>query len=298
MDQGHNLKQAGNYTQASIAYREALQIAEQSGSPPMHLAAALNALAMTYDNLGMLQDADLLYRRAMTIVEKVSGRQSVDWGLLLVNMSGVTLGLGHAQQAEKMLREAISIYSRHLNPVDNLLVAVARSCLVEVLVLKGAYREAEPLAIQALAAFEKNPRQGYVGMGINNLATVRQRLGRDDEARELFERAVAMLEADKGPEHPALVYSLNNLAITYVTAARYPEAEVAFRRALTIAENRLGKAHPIYGTLLMNFAQCLRKEGRKAEAKPLEARAKTLLRDNARSNGAGMTIDASAFRAR
>jgi hypothetical protein len=50
--------------------------------------------------------------------------------------------------------------------------------------------------------------------------------------------------------------------------------------------------------VLNNYAEFLNMNGRKAEARTLAAQAKDVLRDSARRNGLGMTVDASALRAK
>jgi tetratricopeptide (TPR) repeat protein len=298
MDRGNELRRTGNYTEAADAYREAVRIAEQPGSPPLQLASALNSLGVAYDDLGRLSDAENQYRRALATIEGIAGRQSVSWAQTLVNMSGVYLHRGELAKAEAMLRDALATYSRLPSSVDRLLLAEAQSCLTETLLDKGEYKEAEQLANQALAVFEKVPERGdgYLGTGFNNLGVVRRYQGRHEEAIQLFERSVATFEAYTGFEHPVLIRPLNNLGVAYTQMGRGHDAEDAFRRAVLIAEKQLGTAHPVYGTILMNYAQCVKKAGRKAEAKTLETRAKAVLRDSARVAGTGMTVDVSAFR--
>jgi superfamily I DNA/RNA helicase len=81
-------------------------------------------------------------------------------------------------------------------------------------------------------------------------------------------------------------------------ARRREEADAAFRRTLALAERYLGTNHPTYGSVLNNYAEFLNMNGRKAEAKTLAAQAKDVLRDSARRNGLGMTVDASALRSK
>jgi hypothetical protein len=58
----------------------------------------------------------------------------------------------------------------------------------------------------------------------------------------------------------------------------------------------LGTEHPKYAWLLINYAAIERKSGHKREARELEAKARSVLHQNARTNGVGMTVDASDLR--
>jgi hypothetical protein len=70
-------------------------------------------------------------------------------------------------------------------------------------------------------------------------------------------------------------------------------AKATLERAIDIARRRLGTEHPTYASLLFNYAALERKAGHNSEARKLEAQAHSVLRQNARTNGVGMTVDAS-----
>ncbi len=68
--------------------------------------------------------------------------------------------------------------------------------------------------------------------------------------------------------------------------------------AAALAETRLGAEHPAFGFLLQNYAGYLRHIGAKARARKLGARARAILRETQRTNGAGMTIQVADFQRR
>jgi hypothetical protein len=111
-----------------------------------------------------------------------------------------------------------------------------------------------------------------------------------------MERSIEILESETGPDHPILLCGLNNLATVYAISRRRDDADATFQRALVVAQKYAGTNHPMYGAVLSNYAAFLRMNGRKAEAKTVEAQSKEVLRDSARRNGLGMTVDASALR--
>ena len=93
-----------------------------------------------------------------------------------------------------------------------------------------------------------------VGVSLTNLGNVSVRLGHPDDAREYFERALALLERALGPEHPDLSICLNNLATHLDNEGDDAEAAALLARALAIKEKTLAPDHPSVATGLSNLA--------------------------------------------
>ncbi len=114
---------------------------------------------------------------------------------------------------------------------------------------------------------------------LNELLVQDYRAGQYAEAIELGERALAIYEAQLGPDHPSTASSLNNLAQLYQAMGRYEEAALLSSRALTIWEAELGPDHPSTAVSLNNLAQLYQSMGRYQEAEPLFARALAILEE-------------------
>ena len=80
--------------------------------------------------------------------------------------------------------------------------------------------------------------------------------GKYDEAKPLYERAIAIGEKTLGAEHPDLASWLNNLAGLLQAQGKYDEAKPLYERAIAIGEKALGAEHPELATWLNNLA-CL-----------------------------------------
>ncbi|MEU3103246.1 tetratricopeptide repeat protein [Streptomyces griseoflavus] len=89
----------------------------------------------------------------------------------------------------------------------------------------------------------------------------------------LEERALAIAEAELGPNHPATALRLGNLAATLSELGRHSEALPLAERALAITETALGPDHPATAVRLNNLAATLSDLGRHSEALPLAKRA-------------------------
>jgi len=87
--------------------------------------------------------------------------------------------------------------------------------------------------------------------GLNNLA--------------LLVRALAIMEASYGPDHPSVATGLNNLAELPQATNRLSEAEPLCRRALAILARftlATGHQHPNLETAHFNYIRVLRELGR------------------------------------
>ena len=96
---------------------------------------------------------------------------------------------------------------------------------------------------------------------------------RPNDARLLYERALAIGEAAHGPDHPDVAAALNNLALA-LRHLGYPEqARPLYERALGIGEAAYGPDHPNVATALNNLALVLGDLGYPEQARPLLERA-------------------------
>ena len=101
---------------------------------------------------------------------------------------------------------------------------------------EGRYREAIPLAEQALAIREKalGPEHPDLAASLHNLAEIYRTLGDYAKAEPLYRRSLAIREKALGPEHPDVATSLNSLAEFSAATGDFQGALALFRRAQTI----------------------------------------------------------------
>ena len=194
---------------------------------------------------------------------------------------------GHYAEAESQfveaLREAEGFGSRDVR------LAVSRVTLGELYYVEGKHEEADRLYEEAQAtlveaASAPSPLDTTTGQEIfrtlNRLEYDRARLytdqGRYAEAEPLLQRALAISEKTRGPEHPDVAVTFSNLGLVYLGEQRYTEAEPLFQQAVVIFERGLGPANPHVAQALLNYATLLRKTNRESEAIALETRAKAL----------------------
>jgi tetratricopeptide (TPR) repeat protein len=203
----------GNYAEAEIVYRRALDIIESPEDSADSASAAgvdADALATLYHNLGGLAHArgdfdagEPLARRALELREAERGADHVQsaadraaWGALLE-------GQGRFAEAEAAYVRALAVFERQLGP-ECLEAAAALASLGSVRHARGALAEAEGAYRRALAIREAalGPAHGDLGLTLHNLAVLLDERGQTAEAAAMGERARAMLAATLGEAHP------------------------------------------------------------------------------------------------
>ncbi|MBN1208161.1 MAG: serine/threonine protein kinase [Myxococcaceae bacterium] len=180
-------------------------------------------------------------------------------------------GAGDYKGAGEMARRAVSMAARG----KELTVAARASGLLYFL---AGYREARPqdaalLELGMELAVELADDDLIRANASNSQGIVLSELGHYEEARQKYERALALREKVLGLEHPLVTPSLNNLATILGEMGRYEEALRMHERALAIREKALGPQHPELASVLGNLGNMLSVLGRYEEARQSYERA-------------------------
>jgi tetratricopeptide (TPR) repeat protein len=139
------------------------------------------------------------------------------------------------------------------------------------------YRASENMLASALQVAEQfGPQDPRLSVSLNNVARLRQAQKRNADAEQLYNRALAIAESERGREHPDTAICLSNLAGLLQAEGKTEEAESAYKESLAILEKTMGPTHASVGRVLANYAGLLRKAGRTEEADAAEARSKSI----------------------
>jgi CHAT domain-containing protein/tetratricopeptide (TPR) repeat protein len=232
---------------------------------------------MIFVDQGLYSQAEPLYRRALTITEKVLGPVHANTGYSLLNLAMLYRDQGLYSKAEPLLRRALAIFENALGP-DHPDTATSLNNLAALYSDQGLYSQAEPLYKQALSIREKilGPDHPDTAASLNNLAVLYSDQGLYSQAEPLYKQALAIREQILGPDHPVTAQSINNLAGLYRDQGLYSRAISLQRRALAIYEEVLGLDHPATAASLNGLALIYRKLGLYSEAEPLYQRALTI----------------------
>jgi tetratricopeptide (TPR) repeat protein len=278
---------------------------------------------------------------SQTVLEKsvkaahMRGERSAGLAKALNDLGTFYHDSGRFADADRAYSESLSISRRIQATVPEM--AIAMGNLAGLRLAQGRPSDAEKLYVDAhqIAVSAYGAESSEVADLLTGLADVYLELGEHEKARQLGERALAVLETTgKDPR-------LQGVALFIVAKAawkqnRDEEAERLLRRANEILRRTLGRGHPTYlsglvslatlvcrknpseggqlfsdalqsietqfgpshvftGYTLMVYARHLQDQGHKHEGKRLKRRGEEILARHSRENLLGHTFDIKAF---
>jgi tetratricopeptide (TPR) repeat protein len=200
-----NLGKAEEYLERALTVHEKALGIDHPGT-----VMSLHDLASLYDAQGRFEEAGPLYRRAVSIAEKLQAGPN----------TATTLN-GFAEHYRLMRRfdDAGPLFARALAIREKVLGANHPATAESLNNLAGnycsqeRYADAEPLFKRALEVHEKalGGRHTDTATSLNNLAGLYWGQGRYDDAEPLFKRALAIKETALGTDHPDTLLIKANL---------------------------------------------------------------------------------------
>ncbi|KAN0067930.1 HET domain containing protein [Elaphomyces granulatus] len=241
---------------------------------------ALHRLGLLYDYQDKLDEAEMMYQRALQGYEKAWGPDHTS-SLDTVNNLGLLYGKqGKLDEAEKMYQRALQGYEKAWGPNHT-------STLNTVHNLGGLYEdqgkldEADKMYQRALQGKEKalGPDHTRTLHTVHNLGLLYANQGKLDEAEKMYQRALQGKEKALGPDHTATLDTVVGLGILYKKRGRLDDAEKMYQRALQGYENAVGLENVArYQPALMtisNLGNLFAAQGHLDKAKDMYARACT-----------------------
>jgi tetratricopeptide (TPR) repeat protein len=189
------------------------------------------------------------------------------------------LGAGNVSAADVALRSALAL-SEAAVPRDPFLAAVLTMDLANVEYRRGHHGEVEKRLRVARSAFLEqlgafHPEYGQL---LNNLGNALLELDRYDDAAQVFDEAVAVLERALGPDHQYLATALSNGSTAHAAHGDHVRARAMIERSIAILE-RTHASPVVLGAALFNLAEVAALQGGQAEAEALYRRTLALQRE-------------------
>jgi CHAT domain-containing protein/Tfp pilus assembly protein PilF len=267
--------EAGDYSAALVeAQKLEAVVKARFGVNGANYGIALNTLAVVHETQGNYQEAEGLYKRALTIKEKALGANDPSVAQTLNNLANVCYKQGRYQEAEELYKRALSMREKALG-TSHPDVAETLNNLGNLYEEQGKHQGAEGLHKRALAIREKalGATHPLVANSLMNLAIVYEVQYQYQEAEGLYKRALSIQEKALGATHPLVARTLTNLANAFRSQGKHQEAERLYKRALSIREKALGASHPDVAITLFNLALTLKVQDNYQEAEGLYKRA-------------------------
>lgn len=163
-------------------------------------------------------------------------------------------------------------FASDLDTADNLFVLGS----IEARLLE--YPEARASLEQALELRQRRlGDRPLVAATMHELANVHLTAGRYGEARQLYERALAIWEASGSRSRLDVLTALDNLGQLLLTTGDYGGARRRLERALAVAESERGRNDPLVASSLISYATLLQSTGDFAGARQRYERARAIL---------------------
>lgn len=198
------LDEQGNYLQAEVMFREALEIGRATiGTNHPDYATRLNNLANMLRAAGRYSEAEVHYREALAIDRITNGTKHPIYAIHLNNLAEALRMQGRYAEAEPMYLQALEI---------------ARATI--------------------------GTNHPDYGAHLNNYAEALRGQGRYSESEALYRVALTIDRATIGATHPHYSIHLNNLALVVQAQGRFAEARGHYAQSVTIRRDKLGEGHP------------------------------------------------------
>jgi eukaryotic-like serine/threonine-protein kinase len=249
---GDVYRKLGLFPQARPLFEEALALRE-ANLPKDHndIAESLNGLGALFGQTGDPASARPLFERALAIREAADPPNPLRLIGSLNNLGNAYVDLNRQSEAEALYKRAIALADRMLaenkGQAFHPEMLVALNNLASTFDAQKRYSESIPvlerfIELQRAAQGGKSPQ---LAVALFNLGNTRMTLfGPTDDARKLYEEALAILLEVNGPEHQDVAAARAALGFYYLEVGRLDEAEALQSQALEVRERVLLPNHP------------------------------------------------------
>ena len=229
---GGYYRAVSRYAEGIPLYEEALELIYQLGlNGTVHHGTTLVNYATTVTLIGDAQKALDLDTAAATIFAQAGNEMSYTLATLYNNMSFLCMDLGHYDEAETSLNDALYI----LNTLDDteIDVAVTYSNLAGVYIAMEKLDEAKVAVKKALDIFitESGRDDVHYAGAVNTLGEIYFREGNFEKATALFKEAMALTTRDYGADTQTYAILCQNLAACLDEMDQKEEADTYRQKA-------------------------------------------------------------------
>lgn len=235
----------GRYQEAKELFERALAVQRRRlGGRHRDVASTLGDYGNTLKSLGELPAARAALEEALRIHRAVHGPESIQVGRALGHLGLVLERLEDLEGAARVTEQSLAIlrkvYGSHSPRYARGLVNLA-----SLWTHQNRIEDSVVLLQQAIDIHQKVFGEHYAGESIlyNHLAWGYHDLGRYDDARREFERAIAAAVHEKGPAHPDAAWPMRGLAAVELSQGRPAAARRGYERALALRERAHGPLH-------------------------------------------------------
>lgn len=245
------------YAEAEASLRRALELLAAVYDDPddPRLARSTDHLGSCLENLGRLDEAAAMHRRALEMFERGSGPSHPATGRALTNLANATKELGRKEEAHGYYLRSYEILRAAYGDDHEDVGSALQGLGVSELGLGNLDAAREKLQrayeIQVKRGGEDDP---HAGIPLNNLGNVEMEAGRIDEAEGYYRRAHRLYQGQLGDDHPWTALALANLARVDGERGDLQAAIDTYTEALEALRASVGEDHLYAGMVINNRA--------------------------------------------
>ena len=221
-----DLHTSKEYLRAEQTFALAVHEAERFGPQDARVGTSLNSLGLTFRDEKKFAEAEAAYRRALVILEKAYGSESIDTGNVNFNIATVMFDQGHQPPALPYLQKTLGTYQSMLGE-SSLKTAMVLCMIGDAYRLQKSYREAEgPLRRCAdIRESDGGVQNSELADALHSLALSYQGEGKYALAEPRFRLAEKIREGTLGIMSPILAKTMEDHAALLRQMGRDKEAE-------------------------------------------------------------------------
>ncbi|XP_062120075.1 uncharacterized protein LOC133834472 [Humulus lupulus] len=246
-----DLKFVGTLLRMLIEVVDSLKEEEQLLDP------VLVHMGSMYSTLGKFEKSVSIYQRAIDIMEKKYGTNSVFLVTPFLGMAKALASIGKATKAIEFYHRSITVLesNRGLQSED---LVIPLFGLGNLLLQEGKAKDAETPFLRILDIYTKlhGEYDGRVGMAMCSLAHAKCAMGKADEAIHLYRNALQLVKDSNylAMDDSTVEKIRIDLAELLHVVGRGKEGRELLEECLVITEKNKGKEHPSSVTHLINLA--------------------------------------------
>ncbi len=252
-------------------------LAERPSADPGDEAVSLSHIASIFRSEGKLEQALDYELRALDLVERVEGKESLWAAKCHDALGGLLADRGQLEQSLDHHQRALSIRERRLGPGHPSL-GVSWSGIGRIYAMRGRMGEAIESFLRALEITRQalGPDHPEVGSALSSLAGAYFMQEDLAQAQRYALEHLRLLERTPGASRPDIAAAHSNLGNVLFDAGQLDESEQHYRAALVIAEAEFEEHHPQIPGILSGLGRVHLQRGELGPAREYLERALSL----------------------
>lgn len=250
-------RSANRYAEAEELFVRALDTCLlHYGEDHAFTVSICNNIAAFYNELGMFDDAIVMYERSLAINERLEQQNTGSNALVYSNLASVYLNKSNLACAETCMQKALEIYNILYDADDPVLISCYIS-EVNVLLEKGCYDEAQKYAEKALAICHSSSNELNPSLGVCYSLLGGICLRKDDlaNAKVYFDKSLEISVQIYGEDNQKVADACTNVGGICLFTGDYEGALNYLQRARDISIAVYGEEHADVASAYNGLAQ-------------------------------------------